>query len=211
MGCAHRGGEGPGPGAINDEPFIVEAKTTVNGEDWGEEGTNEVPDRVMVQVHHQMVVAGPAFRVAYVPVLMPGYRSFEFRLYRVPRYDKLAAAVESRGVEFMERFVRADKPPTDYHPNLEVLQRVKRVPKSIVPVPDVAVQLWKAATAREKKAKEECDRAKADLIACMTDVATGEGAEAGKFSAGMVTYYQQTRKAHTVAESSFRVLRLKED
>jgi predicted phage-related endonuclease len=58
-----------------DAPAIVEAKWVENPEfqsHWGRSGNTKhenVPDYVLAQIHHQMLVAGPDYRVAYAACL----------------------------------------------------------------------------------------------------------------------------------------------
>lgn len=185
-----------------DDTEIIEAKTTVLDAEWGDEGTDEVPDRVLVQVHHQFVCV-PTVRIAWVPVLLPGFRSFDWRLYRVTRNDELAETIAARGTEFMERYVRTDTPPDDYRPTMEVLKRVRREPGKIVTIPDVAVSLWQQAQARHKVTGEELERAAADVIGCIGD------AEGATCTLGTLTYMETTRKGYAVEPTTYRSLRFK--
>jgi putative phage-type endonuclease len=181
---------------------IIEAKTTVDNEGWGEPGTDQVPDRVNVQVHHQFVCV-PSARVAWVPVLLPGFKKFDWRLYRVERNDELCAIVENAGLDFMERFILPRVRPDDYRPSLEVLKRVRREPKKTIPISDELIDNFVVARAARKQAEEACELAQAELLSALGDAEAGEG------SALTVTYMQTTRKGYTVAESTYRQLRTK--
>lgn len=191
-------------GISSTDKFIVEAKTSTNEEGWGVEGTDEIPDRVLVQVHHQFAVAGPEYRLAYVPVLIPTFKCFDFRMYRVDRNEQLAEMIERAGVEFMEKYVNADAAPSDYRPSLEVLKRVRREPNKIIDVPDALVDHWIAAKAAAREAVAEVEQAQSALLAAMLD------AEQGNYSRGRLTYFEQSRKEHVVKASKCRVLRLKQ-
>ncbi len=190
-------------GGVNDEPFIVEAKTTVDCDDWGEPGSDEIPDRVLVQSHHQMIVAGPEYRVVYVPVLMPAYRAFEFRMYRVTRNEELSQRVEDAGSSFMERFVRSGTRPDDFKPSLEVLKRIRRLPNKTIELPDEVVDAWTFAKAVAKDTAENVKVAETALLAAMRD------AEAGTFAKGTITYFETNRKGYSVEPCTYRTLRLK--
>jgi putative phage-type endonuclease len=200
--CANFDGIHDGPGRTVS-PFLVEAKTTTKADEWGEPGTDEVPERVIVQVHHQFVVAGHDFRVAYVPVLMPLFGRFDFRMYEVRRDDALAEAVAARGREFMERYVLKDTPPPDVLPNLDVLRRVRREPGKVVQVADELVDAWQAERAARLEAEKREAEAQRALLAAL-----GE-AEAGDFGRGRVTYLETKRKAYAVEETTYRTLRVK--
>src|SRR6202008_494962 len=117
---------------------VVEAKTTTDGDDWGE-GIEDVPLRVYVQVQHQMMVAG--CQIAYIPVLIPKYRKFHFEIYQVQRHEGLIAQIQARGEWFWEKHVLADIPPPATMPHLEALKRIKREPASVVQLnEDAAIQ-----------------------------------------------------------------------
>lgn len=181
---------------------IVEVKTTVNCDEWGEAGTDQVPERVLVQVHHQFACV-PSATVAWVPVLMPGFQSFDFRMYRVERNDDLARMVERAGLDFMRRHVIPGVRPDDFKPSLEVLRRVRREPNKTVPVDDAVLDNYVTARAAKKQAEEIYERAQADLIAALGDAERGEG------TAVVVTYMTTKRRGYTVAETECRHLRTK--
>ncbi len=182
---------------------VVEAKTATNPDEWGEPLTDQVPDRVVVQVHHQMHVAGGIFRVAWVPVLLPLFNRFDFRLYRVDRNDELADIVAAKGVEFWRNHVEPRVPPTNCLPSLEVLKRVRREPNKVVPVADDLVDAVVVARAACRQAEEDCHHAEAALLAAMGD------AEGGTYSRGQVTYLESKRKGYVVSDTTFRALRIK--
>lgn len=184
-------------------PASVEAKSSTMNEDWGEDGTDEVPERVSIQVHHQMVCVGPHCRVAYVPVLLPGFRSFDFRMYRVERNDAIANGIIEACMTFWDKYVVTDTPPDDYRPSLEVLKRVRRVPNKIVEIPGDLVKDYEIASALAKSADKQKKDAQAALIAALGD------AEAGTHSGGQVTYFATKKKGYFVEESEYRSIRLK--
>lgn len=192
---------------IADAPAIVEAKTSgiVGPADAGFgdvlEGPNvELPERVLVQIHHQFHVAGPDFRVAWAPVLIGGKG---FRLYRVDRNDELADAVAERCRDFMLNHVRADVPPPDCRPSLDVLKRVKRTPNKTVEIDaELLGELLERKCARLAAEKAEKE-AEAAVLAALGD------AEAATWPGGSLTYYETQRKGYTVQATTYRQLRLK--
>lgn len=186
-----------------DNGEIIEAKTTVDPTGWGQDGTDEVPERVLAQVHHQFVCV-PSARVAWVPVLMPGFKKFDFRLYKVARNDELCAAVEQQGLDFMRNHVLPRVQPSDFRPSLEVLKRVRRTPSKIVPVADELVERYLAATAAKKTVCDDCEKAQSYLLAAMGD------AEGATWSGGSITYFEVNRKEFVTAASTYRQLRVKQ-
>jgi putative phage-type endonuclease len=184
------------------ETESIEAKSSVLTEEWGDQGTDQVPDRVIVQVHHGFACR-PSLRVCYVPVLLPGFRSFDFRMYRVERNRALVESVEAIGIEFMERNVKLGIAPSDSKPSIEVLKRMKRFPGKFVDVPIELVLHWEAAKLTAKTARDIEEAAKADVIAALGD------AEGGRLEdRRQLTYMETKRRAYEVAESTYRTLKI---
>lgn len=180
----------------------VEAKTSgITGpgspHQWGEEGTDEIPDYYLLQVQAQLLVTGQG--LAFVPALI-GNRGFV--MFLVERNDRLIGVIESRSVEFMER-VRNQDPPDNVLPSLDTLKRLRREPNKTVAVADDLVQDWIDRQQEAKESERRANEAKTAMMAALGD------AERGVWSGGEVTFMEQTRKAHQVAESTFRVLRNK--
>lgn len=181
---------------------IIEAKSTVMGEDWGEPGTDQVPERVNVQIAEQFACV-PTARLVWVPVLIPGYRSFDWRMYRVPRNDELVSIVEASCLEFMEKYVVPRVRPSDYKPSLEVLKRVRREPNKTVPISDELIDHLILARAAKSQANKACEEAEAEVLAAIGD------AECGAGTAAKVTYMETNRKGYVVASTTYRTLRTK--
>lgn len=88
------------------EPALVEIKTSRYATDeWGTEGTAEIPAHYIVQCQHEMAVTGA--QTCYVAVLFAGS---EPRLYVVPRDEELIGSLIELEAEFME-CVRTGTPP----------------------------------------------------------------------------------------------------
>ncbi len=187
-----------------DNTEIIEAKSTVLSEEFGEELTDEVPDRVIAQTAHQFACV-PTARVCWVPVLLPGYRSFDWRMYRVERNAELVLHVARAGIEFMEKFVIPRIKPDDFRPTLEVLRRVRRVPKKIVEIDPALVV--RCLAARELLKVDEANKEKADsyLLAAMGD------AEGAIWDGGKVSFMETHRKAYEVKATTYRSLRITPD
>jgi putative phage-type endonuclease len=180
---------------------VIEAKTATNADEWGDPGTDEVPDRVLIQTHHAMYLVG--CRLAFVPVLLPVFGRFDFRLYKVERNDELADVVAQRGIAFWREHVEPRVPPTGCLPSLEVLKRVRRQPNKIIPVPDELVDAVILTRAARKDAEESCKDAEVALLTALGD------AEGGQYSRGSLSYLETKRKGYTVEATTFRSLRIK--
>lgn len=195
--------DGLSPETLGAKAFIVEAKTTIEPGEWGDEGADQVPERVVAQTHHQFVVAGPEYRLAYVPVLMPGFRSFDFKMYRVERNDELANAIAERCRDFMTKHVRADVQPDDFKPSIEILKRVRRTPNKSVPISAALVEEWTGLKEAARVIEERKKNAEAAILAAMED------AEEATFDGGKLTYFEVNRRGYVVDPCTYRQLRLK--
>jgi putative phage-type endonuclease len=182
---------------------VVEAKYSSMAEEWGEEGTDQIPPQYTIQVHHQMYVAGPRCRFAYVGVTLIEFSRLNFRLYLVERDDDLAETVAAAGRKFMTDHVIPRIPPEDFLPTADALKRVRRVPNKTVSVPFELIDNLIVAKAALKKAQEDCELAERHVKTVMGD------AEGATDSMGRgLTYYEQNRRSFVMPESKFRVLKL---
>lgn len=189
---------------LDDDSSITEAvecKSTVDDSGLGDEGTDQIKEHWLVQIAHAFAVV-PTLQVMWVPVLLPGFKKFDFRLYRVDRNDELAELVEQQGLAFMRNHVFPQIPPSNFKPSLDVLKRVRRVPKKVVPVKREAYENWIAARAARLQAADDEDVAKAALITALGDAEAGEVDGVGTF-----TYMETHRKEFTTKESTYRTLR----
>jgi predicted phage-related endonuclease len=151
----------------------LEAKTGT-GSEYGREGTDEVPERVIVQVQHQCFVG--ELDLVWVPVLIARFDRLERVMYRVKRNDDLIKVVVERGREFWQNHVLPRVPPSDLLPSLGVLRRLRRVPEKVVSVDAGLVEAWRAARAARLEDEKAEAAAAAELIAALGDA---EGAEFG--------------------------------
>jgi putative phage-type endonuclease len=189
---------------VKGQPEILEAKTAgvlwSYLRDWGEIGTDEVPEQYLIQCQHGMGVMGPEFKRCHVPALMGGVG---LRMYHVERDDELIGSLEVLEEKFWREHVLKGLPPDDSIPTEDVIKRIRRVPKKTVQVESSLILNWEQAKELAREAQKKADEAKALLLAALGD------AEAGESEAGAVTYFEQTRKAYEVKESTYRVLRAK--
>lgn len=85
---------------------VFEAKTARTAQEWGEPGSDEVPDAYALQVQHYMAVTG--CRMADIAVLIGGS---DFRIYHIAADDGLQADMIAAETEFWQRVQRGDPPP----------------------------------------------------------------------------------------------------
>lgn len=182
---------------------IIEGKTggicsMLNGDGWGEPETDEIPEHYMVQVQHQLFVAGEDYQFAVVSALIPPRG---FVLYYVPRLPDLIGAIVEREIEFW-RCVQADTPP-EGTPSMDALKRMRRQPNKTVEIDPVLVEMYRTAQEKAKAAEKEADEAKKLLLAALGD------AEAGDAGSETVTYFESSRKGYVVEPTTYRQLRIK--
>ncbi|HBF11817.1 MAG TPA: hypothetical protein DDW49_00255 [Deltaproteobacteria bacterium] len=192
---------------IHHEHAIVEAKTAgiitpFDRDQWGEIGTDQIPEKYIVQCQHQMAVMGAEIKIVWVPVLLGGVG---FRMYRVERNDDLIQSLQHLEEQFWKEHVQKNIPPPDSLPSLEIIKRLQRIPKKIVPIEDSLIQGWLDAKATASAASKLKDESERKILAALED------AEAAECGFGTLTYFEQHRSAYTVKEQTFRVPRFKKN
>jgi predicted phage-related endonuclease len=208
---------------LTERPEAVEAKYVgpQSTADWGAEGTDEVPDHVIIQVQHQMYV-GDLDRV-WVAAALAGYR-LEWRMYCVLRSDPLIRVLVERELAFWWDHVAKGMPPNNEPPPIEVLKALRREPDKVIDLPEHVGCLWDyrlAAAEKRKEEEREYETATAALLAQLGD------AEAGRLADGrLLTYLSQRASPRVdvkrlqrekpdvwkeyVQETTCRVLRMRE-
>lgn len=184
----------------SDRP--VEAKTSgLLGplrENWGEYGSDDVPDRVIVQANVQMLVAKAD--LCYVPALIGGRG---FTMYEIPFDADFAGRLAERVIDFWENHVQADVPP-DGIPSIDNLYRRVRQPNKIVPIDPALIAAWEQAQDAVSAAKDIEKAAKAAVLTACGDAEAGEWGDPDR----IFTFMQQTRKEYVVKATTFRVPRI---
>ena len=128
-------------GIVKTSGEPVEAKSTnithraPETDQWGEEGTDQVPERIILQCTVQMMATES--QVCHNPVIIGGRG---FVMFRIPFDKDLAAMILERVAKFWEFNVQGDNPPENCTPSMEIIRRVRREPQSIALVADELVQ-----------------------------------------------------------------------
>lgn len=163
----------------------VEAKTAgLFGplrEQWGDEGSDAVPDRVIIQCHAQMLCTDTG--ECHIAAFLGGRGFVRFELKRDP---EIAAMVVEAAKRFWELNVLENIAPENSVPSEDVLKRVRREPNKIVPVPDSLALAYVEAQAAAKAANEAVDELKCRLLTAMGD------AELAVSNVRDFTYYEVT-------------------
>ena len=76
------------PDGITDDKRLYEGKTSRHSDEWGEPGSDQIPQEYMVQVQHMMACAG--LEVCDVAVLIAGS---DFRIYEIPADPQLQESI----------------------------------------------------------------------------------------------------------------------
>jgi len=185
----------------DDTGLPVEAKTSgilfPTREWWGEDGSGEVPDRVVVQCHVHMLATETSG--CHVPALVGG---LGFRMYHLTRSDIIAETLLREANRFWTEHVEAGVPPKDSQPSLQIVKSIRRVPGKIVEIDQDLVQAWLDAKEAHKMTQCAKDEAEAAVLAAMDNA---EAATCGAL--GAVTCYEQTRNGYVVKPTTFQVLR----
>jgi len=180
----------------------VEAKTSgLYGplkEDWGDEGTDEVPERVIVQAQAQMLVTKTD--LCHVPTFLGGRG---FGMFQVERNQELAHILLEKCLEFWERHVLADVPP-EGQPSMPYVCARRRIPNKIATIDPELISAWQAAQARVSESKEVEKAAKLAVLAAIADAEAGDFGDPDK----IFTFMEQTRKEYVVKATTFRVPRI---
>lgn len=141
---------------------IVEAKTTGRAEQWGEDGSDEVPESVRAQVMFQMACASSD--VAHVATLI-GDHGLRFKMFRVAWDADYGMYIMERVQAFWERHVLTDKPPASM-PTADAVKRIIRNDTETVIGSDLFIR-EQAAKRVLADAEAQYDEARAALHAAL--------------------------------------------
>lgn len=133
----------------------VEAKTTGLANEWGEPWTDQVPYRVNLQAHQQMLCTD--LDVSYIVVLLGKYGLKE-EIYVVKRNERIINAIIARGEQWWNAYVVTKTPPPETEPcNGDIFKRIIREPSSIAEkkVSAKLVKMWESAKEEENAAKKK--------------------------------------------------------
>lgn len=153
-----------------------ELKSTGIVDGWGEEGTDEVPERTLIQVTAQMICSDA--RVSHVARLL-GRFGLSFSMYVVEFNPKLAEIIEGQVCEFWREYVEKDIPPDKSIPSIGVVSHLRRTPGKVIDLGADIITKFTAARDARKLAESNEETAKAQLLAALGDA---EGAKAPGWS-----------------------------
>jgi len=161
---------------VKNERRIVEVKMPGPrmASQWGEEGTDWVPEHYLLQVQHQMAVTG--FNIAHVVVFLS---RDDIRTYNVPRNQIIIDSLEEIEGKFWQRVVDRDPPEPDFkHPRTHDLARQifgVDAMKEIILTDELAAA-WQEISRLKfecKQREERIDELKSRLAFSMGDAVAG--------------------------------------
>lgn len=137
-------------------------------DEWGEDGTDQVPPHVLIQVHGQMYATGA--QRAYVAAWI-GRRGF--LLYPINRSEALIKKCVEAAEVFWNDHVLKGVPPAVV-PSIDILKAIPRVEGKSVAIEPTIVEEYLALQAANKAAEDAFDAAKARLINQLGDASIGK-------------------------------------
>lgn len=153
---------------FTDDGRVVEIKTARSGKDWGEPGTNQIPDYYAVQVHHYMTITG--FQVADIPVSIAGSSP---SLYVVEADKEISEMIIEACAKFWERVQSGNPPdPVTYADAVARFGSLKTEGAIVAGDKDVhAIEGIKSVRAQIKELEEHEEAWKARIIIALGDLA----------------------------------------
>lgn len=112
-------------GHQDDPPILVEAKTSANDDEWGREGTDEIPTHYLTQCYWAMHISG--IHETRVPVLTSRLRFAEYVVHHDP---EVGALLEERCREFYDSL---DGPEPELDDSVSTFECMKQLHRDIEP------------------------------------------------------------------------------
>jgi len=163
------------------QPVEAKFSTIFTPDVWGEPGTDQVPERVNLQGHAQIICKDPNLPMFHVPHHDP-YKGLV--MYHVQKNDQICEVIALAVIKFWA-LVRSDTKP-DAVPHLETLKRVRRTPGKACGVEPDLVEAYLDYHEAYKAAERQRDMARAALQFAMGDAELGLAGPAGE-----VTLFEQ--------------------
>lgn len=191
---------------LRDDGRLVELKTVGarSASQWGDPGSDEVPVHYLIQVHHQMIVAGA--EVTDVAALIAGQ---EMRIFTIHRDDDVAAQIVEREAEFWSRVERRDPPPVD--PARDGRLMATLFPRAVGEVKlgpwgDALVEEYEFHGGEIKQHQEGRERAKVALLSAMREASSARLSDRRILTRKLVTVAEQqvTRKSYSYVDLRIR-------
>jgi len=138
--------------ALKAQSIPVDAKTTMHWNEFGEEGTDDIPQEYVMQAQQQMAVTGAPR--CDLPVL----KNMDVSIYSVVRNDELIGHIMEAEKELMERIANNDPPEPNWeHPKTyDIVRQMYDVTEESKEMSDKSAQIWVEVSAlSEQKTRLE--------------------------------------------------------
>lgn len=181
---------------------VVEAKYVgpKGAEHWGEDGSNQVPEHVMVQVQHQLHVADMAKALVTAAIVRPMV-GLRFEFFEIPRDEDLGEILADTCELFWKHHVAAHVPPPESKPSLEVLKRLRREPASMIDLGEPGLTAWMAL----EQARDDANQAGKRVDDCMSELLELLGDnEAGRLDDGRILAYCEENAGRRIKLAEFK-------
>jgi hypothetical protein len=166
-------------------------------EEWGEPGTDEVPDRVVIQAQVHLIVTDQD--LCHAPCMKYGLRQ---DLYEIPRNDAMVRTITEYCGQWWEKHVIEGVEP-EGTPSLEIVRRRKREPGSTADIPDELIERWRRFVTAEGRCRKLKEAALAEVLHAMGD------AEMGISSLGTVEFVERQRQQKVMPAKVTRSVQFK--
>jgi len=164
--------------ALEKQSRPVEAKSSgilyPTAEHWGEPGSDDIPDRVILQSHGQMMATGKD--ICYVPVVLTGMK---FSIYEIPFRQEIRDAIVESCCGFKRNHIDKDIPPENVLPSMDFARRIRRQPNRTVSIPASLISAYEEAKEFAKEADYRKTQAQNAILAAL-DGADGAIADDGR-------------------------------
>lgn len=190
------------PWSYNLDYIPVDAKTTMKWSEFGEEGTDEIPQEYVLQAQQQMAVTG-AVRCD-LPVLKSS--SFDVTVYTVHRNEELIESIFQGEKEMVERIKNLDPPEPNWeHPKTyEIMRKTyAKVQPECVELSAEYQEMWDKTRQLSKEGKigKEIDSIKARILHALGDNEFGALPDGRRFVRRLV----KTSERHVPAGQYIRL------
>lgn len=181
------------------DTFVAQKKS------WGEDGTDDIPDFIQVQIQHQMCARQVTH--GYVAALIGGN---DYRTYRLERNERLCEIIIEREAAFWKMIQNRTPPPPDFShrstPKLiAAIAGLKEGKEAFLPANfAMLADELENAKRQEKNYKEAAESLKAEITYAMQDAAIGILGDGRQIVRSRVN-----RGSYDVKESSYVTLRVK--
>ena len=182
---------------LKSQSIPVDAKTTMHWNEFGEEGTDDIPQEYVMQAQQQMAVTGAPR--CDLPVL----KNMDVSIYSVVRNDELIGHIMEAEKEMMERLGNNDPPAPNWeHPKTyDIIRSMYDVTETSKEMADESAGMWLEASAlsEQKNRLEKAIKAlKAQVLDEMGDCAVGNLPNGGQLVRKTIK-----REAREVAASEY--------